>query len=159
MSRAVRCAIAALLSGAIVQSAAAGTCVISTVPVAFGAYNPIAATPNDTTGSISIVCQPNPVAAMQSYTLSLSSGSAGSFASRRLISGAQGLNYQLYTDAPRTMVWGDGSAGSSTVTSGFVLSVLVPVSAAHVVYARIPASQSTVGAGAYMDTIIVTVVY
>lgn len=151
--------LAAALLLAASPHAGAGTCTASGLPTAFGVYDLLAVLPNLSTGSVSVVCQAVPVVAVQSYTVSLSTGGSGTYAARRLLSGAHTLQYQLYTDATRTTVWGDGSAGTATVANSFTLSVLVPVSANHIVYARMPAMQSGAAAGAYADTIIVTVTY
>lgn len=47
-----------------------------------------------------------------------------SFSSRYMLSGANRLYYNMYTDAARTVVWGDGTAGSSTVNGNVVLSLI-----------------------------------
>jgi len=144
---------------ATLTNAGAVTCSVSALPVVFGVYNPLSALSTVSTGSVTVTCQPVLVAILQSYTLSLSTGGAGSYASRRLASGANTLQYQLYSNPGYSTVWGNGSGGSSTVASSFLLAVLVPVSATHIVYARMPALQSSAVAGAYSDTIMVTVTY
>jgi spore coat protein U-like protein len=71
-----------------------------------------------------------------------------------MTSGANLLNYSLYTNAARTTVWGDGSGGTSTVSntgSG--------VAQNFTVYARVPLGQTSVATGAYADTVQVTVTY
>ncbi len=63
------------------------------------------------------------------------------------------LAYQIYLDAGRATVWGDGSASSSTKSgtgTGSVQSISV--------YGRIP-SLATVVPGSYTDTVTVTVTY
>ena len=134
-------------------------CTVTALPVAFGIYNPLSVPPNLSTGSVTVICLPVLVPVGESYTVGLSTGGSSSFAARRLVAGANMLQYQLYADAPRSTVWGDGSVGSSTVAGSFSLSVLMPVSATHIVYARMPAHQSSAAAGAYSDTIMVTVTY
>jgi len=65
--------------------------------------------------------------------------------------GSNTLEYNLYTDAGRTTVWGDGTASSVTAAgtgSGAQQSLTV--------YGRIPASQS-VPAGSYSDTVTATI--
>ncbi len=85
-----------------------------------------------------------------SYTIGLGPG-AGTVAQRKMTSGANGLNYNLYTDAAHGTVWGASSVSGST--SG------VTGNASHTVYGRIPASQTTVVPGTYADTIVVTVTF
>jgi spore coat protein U-like protein len=68
--------------------------------------------------------------------------------------GASNLTYQLYSDAARTMIWGDGTAGTVTVSA----HVASNGTQNNTVYGRIPALQG-VRPGAYTDTITVTVTY
>jgi spore coat protein U-like protein len=152
---------AALVGLALAGSAlaAAAACTASASATAFGAYAPQAPLPLDSTGSVTVTCAPVVVSVLQSYSIALSAGATGSFAPRRMSAGVHRLQYQLYSDAVRTTVWGDGSAGTTTVGGGFLLSVLLPVSATHVVYGRVPALQTGVAAGSYADTITVTVTY
>ena len=56
-----------------------------------------------------------------------------------------------------TTVWGDGTGGSSKLTDGYLLG-LITVIKTYTVYGRIPARQN-IPAGAYADTITVTVNY
>ena len=156
---ALRCAGAALVAAWSGVAIGAASCTVAALPVVFGVYSPASGSDSTSTGSVTVTCQPVLVSISQSYTLSLSSGGAGSYAPRKLASGAYTLRYQLYTDAARTTVWGDGSAGTTTISGSFALSVLVPVSASYVVYGQVPAAQTGVGAGSYTDTIVVTVVY
>ena len=69
-----------------------------------------------------------------------------------MLSGANQLNYQIYTNASRTTIWGDGSNGTGSVA----LPVEIPDSASATLYGRVPALQS-VPTGSYLDTIVVTV--
>lgn len=149
---------AGLLAGA-PWLASAVTCTAAVAPPSFGVYNPLGATPNDSNGSVTVVCLPVPLAVLQGYTLGLSSGSAGGYSMRRLVSGANTLQYQLYSDASHSLVWGDGSAGTVTVVGSFLLQVVTSVSATHTVYARMPAHQSSAVAGAYADTLLLTISY
>lgn len=151
-------ALAALALGALASSARA-SCSASAVPTLFGSYNPLSASANDSTGSVTVTCGIHAIAILQSYTVALSTGSSGSYAPRRMQSGAATLQYQLYRDAARSSVWGDGTAGTALVSGGFLLSVLVPVSATHTVYGRLPGLQTTAPPGSYTDTITVTVTY
>jgi spore coat protein U-like protein len=84
------------------------------------------------------------------FTISLDRG-AGSYAARRMTSGEQYLEYNLYTDASRIIVWGDGTAGSNTVTAtGKVVE--------QSIYGRVAPLQQ-VTAGIYVDWLVVTIVY
>jgi spore coat protein U-like protein len=126
---------------------AQATCSVAPTPVAFGIYSPFSVAPTDTAGTLRVSCD----TATVGYTLLLNPGGAGSYSPRRLAGGAYTLAYNLYTDALRSAVWGDGSGGTATVSGAFAL----PGAIDHTVYGRVPAQQN-VGAGAYIDTITVT---
>lgn len=136
--------LALLLSPEIAQAA----CSVDPTPVAFGVYSPFNVAPTDTAGTLRVTCS----TATVGYTVLLSAGGAGSYSPRRLSGGAHTLSYNLYTDPLRTMVWGDGSAGTASVTGAFAL----PGAIDHTVYGRLPAQQN-VGAGVYSDTITATI--
>lgn len=140
-SFAIAGALMALCSAA---SPALAACTISTTSVAFGTYNPRAATAVTGVGSIALDCQSN-----DRPVISIGTGSSGSFALRRMTNGASNLNYNLFTGATMTVIWGDGTGGSATVTPPRRASTTT-------VYGRIPAGQN-VTAGTYNDTLIVTV--
>jgi spore coat protein U-like protein len=120
-------------------------CTISASGVAFGSYDVFSPYALDGAGLVSVNCSPE-----SSYSLGLSSG-GGSYSQRKLSNGAAMLNYNLYTDASRSVVWGDGTGGTGTVAGSGENND-------HVVYGRIPAQQNT-AAGSYGDMIIVTVTF
>ena len=142
-SRVLLSALLLLLAGA-----AESACSVDSTPVAFGVYSPFSAVPADTAGTLRVTCD----AVTVGYTVLLSAGGAGSYSPRRLSGGGYALSYNLYIDPLRTTVWGDGSGGTASVTGAFAL----PGATDHTVYGRVPAGQN-VGAGAYADTITVTI--
>ncbi len=129
---------------------AAAQCSASASGVAFGNYNSLSGLAVDSVGSVSVSCLLS-----LGYTISLSTGGAGTFSPRQLNNGGNTLDYNLYTNPTYLSVWGDGSASTATV-SGSIGLLLLPVN--HVVYGRIPAGQNA-AAGSYTDTISVTVTY
>ncbi|WP_165838761.1 Csu type fimbrial protein [Roseicella frigidaeris] len=148
-------AFAALLGG---PPAAAQVCTVSTAGTAFGVYDPFAAAPTDSVGSVTVQCQAA-VAIGISYSVALGPGGSGNGAARLLRSGDSSLGYQLYSDAARTQVWGDGTGGGRAV-SGLLLLTLGRLSLLNSlpVYGRIAARQN-VAAGSYVDTIQVLLTY
>jgi spore coat protein U-like protein len=76
-------------------------------------------------------------------------GSTDALPLRRMASGTSRLTYQLYANAARTQVWGNTAATGVTLTGQ---GVYVPLT----VYGRIPAGQSMVPKGTYVDFVIVT---
>lgn len=125
--------------------ASAVTCSVTPQGVAFGPYDTLSAAPTDGVGNVNVNCD-----ASTSFTVSLSAGS-GTYTQRIMSGGANQLGYNLYTDASRTTVWGDG-LGSTSNVSATGSSIDLPV------YGRIPAQQN-VPASAYADTMTVTVAY
>ena len=135
----------AVLCVALSQPAFAATsCAIDAVTsVSFGAYDVFSNfTNNNGVGSITVRCQ----GGGSNFIVTLSSGQSNSYVSRKMRSGGNTLNYNLYTSAARIVVWGDGTGGSSTMTvpknSNTTLSI----------FGQIPAGQD-VGVGAYTDNI------
>jgi spore coat protein U-like protein len=120
-------------------------CTVSAGGVAFGSYDVFNPSALDGAGTVSVNCSP-----AASYSLGLSSG-GGSYSQRQLSNLSTTLNYNLYTDASHSVVWGDGTGGTGTVAGN-------GESNNHVVYGRIPAQQNAT-AGSYGDTIIVTVTF
>ena len=137
--------------------ARAQTCTASATALAFGNYQPLAATTASSTASITVTCQAV-VSLLVAYVVQINVGSGPSFANRTLFSGSNALKYQVYRDSLNTQVWGDGTAGTFVNVGGYLLSVLVPVTTVYIAYGLIPASQN-VGIGNYADTLTVTVIY
>ena len=135
------------------------TCTLQTSNVAFGNYNPLAFGNTDSTGSLKIDCG-GVVGLLIPYSIGISTGGSGSYANRRMTQGANTLNYNLYTDAAYTTVWGDGSGASLLKSASVTLDVLGLAPAQnHWIYARMPGRQLTAVPGTYTDTINVTLTY
>lgn len=133
------------------------TCSLSAVATSFGTYNPFSAVPLDSAGSVTVTCE-NLVSLLVSYSVQLSPGSSGSYLPRSLSGPGYQLDYNLYTDAARSSVWGDGSGATATINDGYLLGALLPVVRSYTVYGRMPAGQN-VAPGSYGDTITVTINY
>jgi len=69
--------------------------------------------------------------------------------------GAEELFYNLYRDAARTSVWGDGMGGTQVQ---FVPDPPNNTPVPFTIFGRVPAGQD-VSAGAYADSVTVTVNY
>ena len=123
-------------------------CSITTTGVSFGTYDVYDASPVDSIGSVRYQCS----GSTGTFTISLGTGSSGTFQSRTMVSGADKLNYNLYLDAARTSTWGDATAA----TSWFMESNATGKPVTLTVFGRIPPGQD-VAAGIYTDTIIVTI--
>lgn len=125
-------------------------CTVSALALAFGNYDPTSATATDATTTLAVLCTLS-----QGYTVRLSQGVTGTaVTARKLIrtSGTEVLGYSLYRDSSRTLNWGVTDATDTVDATGTGLTQT------HTIYGRIPAGAS-VAAGAYTDTVTVTVNY
>jgi spore coat protein U-like protein len=91
------------------------------------------------------------------YSVALDGGATagGSTARRRLMkhtSSGSTIPYELYSDAGRTLIWGDSV---SEVVKGTGTGETIE----HMVYGRVPAQATAPEAGRYKDTVTVTVTY
>ncbi len=131
--------------------AEAASCSVSTTSVAFGTYDVFSSSPADTTGSVSFTC--NGAASIE-IRLDKGVGSGANFSRRRLTGPASDtLNYNLYLDASRSTIWGDGTGSTSKYTNANP-PINTPV--VVTIYGRISAGQD-VSTGAYTDSVTVTI--
>lgn len=125
------------------------TCDVTANDLAFGNYDPIAASNLDGATTLSITCT-NGTA--YNVSLNLGVGAGATTATRYMVNGANTLGYTLYRNSLRTQLWGE-TIGSNT------LSGVGTGSAATIdVYGRVPMQQAAPG-GDYEDTITVTVTW
>jgi spore coat protein U-like protein len=124
--------------------------------VAFGNYNPISATPVTATGVVSVTCSAL-VLFTASYVISMNAGNSGTLPNRFMLLSAVHLNYNLYTTAADTTVWGDGTVGTGTVSDSYT-AIGLSATRTYNVFGLLPALQA-VGVGTYTDTVTVTVTY
>ena len=136
-------AVIGVIGGA--KAEAAPSCTISAGSVAFGSYDVFASSANDSTGTVTITCN----GAAHDIVVSLSTGASGAYNPRTMTRGGETLSYNLYRDAARTSIWGDGTGGTSTYTNANPANnMAINIT----VYGRVPANQD-VSAGAYSDTV------
>lgn len=129
------------------------SCVVGASALAFPAATSaaIAAANVDAVGNVTVNCTSG-----SGYTVSLDAGSGtgSTLASRKMSAGGnQLLAYSIYTTANHTTLWGDGSAGSATVSgtgTGLNQSIYA--------YGRIFGGQIATAAN-YADIVNVTVRY
>lgn len=134
-----------LTLGMAATSLGATECTLAATGVAFGDYDFLSPSALEGAGTITVHCD-----ADTSYTITLSPG-YGSYEVRQMKSGEHSLSYNLYTDVPRTIVWGDGTGGTQTLGASVA-------DQAYPVYARAPAGQNPY-VGTYTDNIIVTLTF
>jgi spore coat protein U-like protein len=128
--------------------------ITATTGVAFGEYDVSATGALDSAGSVEYVC--DDVGLLDFLTIELSSGGSGVFTTRQMFNErnpSYTLDYNLYIDTTRLLIWGDGTLG--TLTSG-PSKPPEGTSQSVSIYGRIPAGQTDAEAGPYSDTITVT---
>ncbi len=150
-------ALAAALVGATFLAAGpshAASCNVTANPIAFGAYNAVTKTQVTTTTSISASCSG---LEQVNYTISLSPGQSGVATARYLTSGPNRLAYQVYLDAARTQIFGDGSGGTRTISGSAFVFFTTNLGSATL-YPVIPAGQNP-APGSYGDTLTVQMTF
>jgi|RhiMetdeSRZDD1v2_1073273.scaffolds.fasta_scaffold15093_8 spore coat protein U domain-containing protein, fimbrial subunit CupE1/2/3/6 len=80
------------------------------------------------------------------------SGTSQSISTRTMETGANSINYNLYTAADYLTIWGDGTTGSTVTHNG------TGSAATLTIYGRVP-SQTAPTPGAYSDTVTMTVTF
>jgi spore coat protein U-like protein len=118
----------------------------------FGAYNVFDVAPVDAVGTVLVQCQGLDSGAQ--VVIGIGRGSDRGFYRRALRYRRYHLDYQIYIDAARTLVWGDGTGGTSVMRAR--PSDDAPVSIP--LFGRI-APRQNVGPGEYDDQIVITVDY
>jgi len=136
----------ALVIGTLYASDAhAQACTISATSVNFGTYNVFNGSNVDSTGTVTYRCN----GSAHNITVGLTQGASATFNPRQLQNGAEALTYNLFLDASRSTIWGDGTSGTSVHQGGN------PPNNTNVnvtVYGRVWAGQD-VSAGAFSDTV------
>jgi spore coat protein U-like protein len=151
MRRAVTTAVALALSLVSGAARATSTCrFVATTPFSFGTYDTFNPAPTDSVASMTVLC--TGVTTMPPIVLQLGRGRSGSFFPRAMTGLAYSLSYNLFVDAARLTVWGDGSGGTTTLPVSPQESQPYTVQ----VYGRIFPMQN-VAAGLYADSVLVTV--
>jgi spore coat protein U-like protein len=127
----------------------AASCNATMTTFSFGRFSPLTQTGRLAQSFVSFNC-PYPVA-----EIDLSPGISGEFAARSMTSDRDrqaSIAYNIYLDAGRTIIFGDGAGGSSAyVPAQGIARGSFPI------YAEIALGQSTVVSSDYTDTLSITV--
>ncbi len=135
-----------------VNATVTANCTVSTSAVAFGNVDVTSGQAVEGTGSISVTCTS---ATPWTAKADVGAGSGADHTIRKMANGANLLNYSLFTDSARTQVWGDGVVAETATLA----DTGTGTAQTKTVYGRIPAGQTGLPAGAYADTVQVTVTY
>jgi len=160
-----------LALGALAAAPAHAGCKVATAPgtLAFGAYKPITfgseIASADVESQVTFTIGCNQVLApltcllplfTSNYTLTISAGNGGSPLTRQMTGshGGPNMNYNLYTTSGRTVVWGNGTLGTSVASS-----ITGCNTRNHTIYGKIPLGQKTLKPGSFGDALVVTVTF
>lgn len=133
-----------------VSATVTSNCSVSTSPVAFGNVDVTTGSAVNGSGNLLVTCT-NGTAWSAAADAGL--GTGASLATRKMASGADLLDYALYTDSGRTTLFGDGVTGATVDDTG------TGSQQSKTVYGKVLASQQSAPAGSYADTVTVTVTY
>jgi spore coat protein U-like protein len=133
-----------------VSATVAKNCTITTTPVNFGAYDPVAANataPLDGSGTLTVACTKGTVA-----KVGLNAGANAQGALRRMSQSATAyLNYEIYSDPAHTVIWGN------TASDGLDIPAAPNKNPRNFsAYGRIASAQDAT-VGSYTDTVVATV--
>ncbi|PXX42098.1 Csu type fimbrial protein [Undibacterium pigrum] len=130
-----------------VSSTVLSACSVTGASMAFGSYT---ATQIDNSAAISITCTNG-----TAYNIGMDAGggSGASTAVRKMTGSVSGtLNYSLYKDSGRSVVWGN------TVGTDTLLGTGTGAAQSVSVYGRVPSGQIA-DAGVYSDSVTITLTY
>lgn len=135
-----------------VSATVTSNCTVTAGTVAFGNVDVTTGAAVDGTGTISVTCTSGTAWAAAADA---GAGTGATLATRKMANGANLLDYALYTDSARTSVWGDAADASTVKISGTGTGS----AQASTIYGTVLANQTSLPAGAYADTVTVTVTY
>src|ERR1700761_1583275 len=136
------------LCGFALNASAATTvsCTASASGIVFGLYNPLSTVASASSGTLQITCNGRGNGtAVVSVNVSLTAGRSNSYATRKMFSGTNTLNYNIYWSTAYNQIVGDGTGGSFAGSAG---PFLVPAGGSNfatgVLYGLMPAGQDAV---------------
>lgn len=140
-----------------VQITVTASCTINAATLDFGsnAGTALAASNIDASTTVSVTCTNG-----SPYSIGMDNGSNASSTQRRMKSGTNFLNYNLYVDAGRTNAWTTAASNSAcTSASSCYLGTGSGSSQAVNIYGRVPSVGSAPPTGSYSDTVTMTITY
>ncbi|MEQ9506519.1 MAG: spore coat U domain-containing protein [Hyphomonas sp.] len=146
-----------VMCGFAVFGASAQSCTVSATAMGFAPYNAHSGLAVDASSVVTTTCTGLLFLGV-SYEVRLDGGQEADILARKMRLGVSGntLGYQIYLNAGRTNVWGNGVQGS--VYTGTMLLGLFARTQTRTVYGRIPGGQMVM-AGDYTDGPVMTVIY
>lgn len=137
-------------------AANAANCELRSDDLQFGPYVSGSAAPLDSLTTVRVECSSAAPGEVVAFRIELGFGFGGSYATRSMVGADGALDYNLYLDSNRNIVWGDGSGGSAAVEGQ--LSLPGETLFERLVYGRI-APRQAVYPGLYVDTLVISLSY
>jgi len=131
-------------------------CSVTATNVNFGSYDTLSQLAVDSAGDVEVSCGTDTIGDVMSYEIKLSGAKKGSKPRKMKGPDSYRLEYNIYTDVARTIIWGDGKGSTALITDSYTFPVLCCVTRNYTSYGRIDAGQN-VGPGFYIDSIVVKV--
>jgi spore coat protein U-like protein len=141
-----------------VQITITASCTINAATLDFGPNNPgttLIAANIDAISTVSVTCTSG-----SPYSIGMDNGANASGTQRRMKTGANFLNYNLYVDAGRTNAWTTASTNIACTTANSCALGTGNGSAQSVsIYGRVPSIGTAPPPGTYTDTVLMTITY
>ncbi|CAN7687822.1 spore coat U domain-containing protein [Rhizobium rhizogenes] len=135
----------------------AQSCSFSATDMSFGPVDTLSGGPVNSTATISANCTGDLLTQRRILIcpgIGAGSGGATSAAARQMLNGARSLNYQLYSDSGRSVIWGSNNWAYPAKPPAFALTLnlLGFVNGTTTLYGTVLGSQSAAAPGAYLST-------
>jgi spore coat protein U-like protein len=153
----LRAAIVAILMAMLPSLARAQSCSFSVTNMNFGLIDTLSGTAATSTATLNMTCSgslPLLLPILVCPHFAAGTGGASSAAARQMVSGANSLDYQLYSDSGMSVVWGSYAWAYASRPPPILLSPnpLGSSSGTATIYGRVPGGQGTVPPGTYLST-------
>lgn len=140
-----------------VTATVVNNCVISSTNIAFGNYDPTAATAITAQGAVTARCTKGDVVSVAlGQGANAAGASTAAVPARQMVSGANLLPYHIFIAASGNTEWGTGTVGTNTPAAQTAVSANTPLT--FTTYGSLPAGQD-VPAGSYTDSVVATVTF
>lgn len=141
-----------------VQITITASCTINAATLDFGsnvAGTTLVSTNVDAATTVSVTCTSG-----SPYSIGMDNGANVSGSQRRMKSGSNFLNYNLYVDSGRTNAWTTAASSSTcTTASSCFLGTGSGSSQSVNIYGRVPSIGTAPPTGTYTDTVTMTITY
>jgi spore coat protein U-like protein len=140
-----------------VQITITASCTINAATLDFGsnAGTTLVAANIDASTTVSVTCTNG-----SPYSIGMDNGANVSGSQRRMKSGSNFLNYNLYVDSARTNAWTTAASSSTcTTTNSCFLGTGNGAAQSVSIYGRVPSIGTAPPTGTYTDTVTMTITY